>query len=251
MFRVGVRTASTILLCCTLAPAQEKPIQREDSAKVSAGISREQLAQEDKLNTILSAADHALKAGKTDDALREYGTALDMVHKQPLLAEQEQRVLRRVGNAYLHANLSADAVAVFLRLLETEAKDCESQTTAVSSCADAQQSLAIAKIGADDINGGLVNLQEAEANYARAQKFSNSHEFTMVQIMEQGRTKVLIAVALFRLGKTADAVSSAEGAISQLIRVKEDSSITVGIRDSATNSIEEARTLLSRFKSAQ
>jgi hypothetical protein len=42
---------------------QAPPVQRKDSVVVSAGISKEQLALEDKLNTIISEGDQALKSG--------------------------------------------------------------------------------------------------------------------------------------------------------------------------------------------
>jgi hypothetical protein len=48
-------------------------------------------------------------------------------------------------------------------------------------------------------------------------------------------------VALFRLGKTADAVTTAGKAIPQRNRAKDDTGINPGIRDSATSSLEDAR----------
>jgi Flp pilus assembly protein TadD len=70
----------------------------------------------------------------------------------------------------------------------------------------------------------------------------------MIQVMDQAKTKLLIAVALFQLGKTADAVTTTEEAIPQLNRVKDDIGINPGIRESATGSLKDAETLLARLR---
>ena len=84
---------SLLLFCSSAAIAQEKgpAPQRKDSVTVSGAVSKEQLTLEDRLNTILSDADQALKAGHAGDAVKQYEAALEMVRKEPLLAEQEQR----------------------------------------------------------------------------------------------------------------------------------------------------------------
>ncbi|MBI3478689.1 MAG: tetratricopeptide repeat protein [Acidobacteria bacterium] len=205
---------------------------------------------EDRLNTILSNADQALKAGHAGDAVKQYEAAIEMVRKEPLLAEQEQRVLRKVGNGYVQANRPTDAIPIFQKLLESVKEDCASETTSVSTCASAQQDLAVSKMHAGDFEGGLASLRQAETNYSKAEKLSGSHEFAMIQLMDQANARVLIAVALFRLGKTADAVTTAEGAIPQLNRVKDDSDINVGIRESAASSANNAQTILAQLKSA-
>lgn len=88
----------------------------------------------------------------------------------------------------------------------------------------------------------------------KAEKLSEAekqHEYTMIQIMDQAKTKLLIAVALFRLGKTGDAVAITEEAIPQFNRVKDDTGINTGIRESATSSLKDAQTVLARLRSAQ
>ena len=67
--------------------------------------------------------------------------------------------------------------------------------------------------------------------------------------MDQANARVLIAVALFRLGKTADAVTVAEEAIPQLNRVKDDSDLNIGVRDSAASSAKNAQAILAQLKS--
>jgi hypothetical protein len=72
----------------------------------------------------------------------------------------------------------------------------------------------------------------------------------MIQLMDQANARVLIAVALSRLGKTADAVITAEEAIPQLNRVKDDSDINIGIRESAASSAKNAQSILTQLKSS-
>jgi tetratricopeptide (TPR) repeat protein len=246
------------LFCCLMLVAQDKtPAQRKDSVTVSAGISKEQLALEAQLAVVLSGADQALKAGRAADAVQQYEAALAMVHRERLLAEQEQKVLRKAGNGYIGANRPSDAVATFQKLVDAMSKQCDSEATAASTCASAQQDLGMAKMHAGDFAGGLAFLRQAEATYVKAEKLSEAekasefHEYTMIQIMNQAKTKLLMAVALFQLGKTADAVGTTEEAIPQLNRVKDDTGVNPGIRESATSSLKDAQTVLERLRSAQ
>jgi tetratricopeptide (TPR) repeat protein len=223
-----------ILLSLTFAQDKQTPAQSKESATVSAGISKEQLSLEAKLNAVLSEAKEALQAGRTADAVKQYEAALTMVHKEPLLGEQQTRVLKEAGNAYIQANRPNDAIATFEKLVGALDKDCDSL---LETCADAQQDLGIAKM-------------RAKAAYEKAENSGGFHEYSMIQVMNQAKTKLLMAVALFQLGKTSDAIKTIEDAIPQLNRVKDDSGINVGIRNSATSSLKDAQTVLQRFKSA-
>jgi tetratricopeptide (TPR) repeat protein len=236
-----------ILLSLTFAQDKQTPAQSKESATVSAGISKEQLSLEAKLNAVLSEAKEALQAGRTADAVKQYEAALTMVHKEPLLGEQQTRVLKEAGNAYIQANRPNDAIATFEKLVGALDKDCDSL---LETCADAQQDLGIAKMRANDFAGGLESLRNAKAAYEKAENSGGFHEYSMIQVMNQAKTKLLMAVALFQLGKTSDAIKTIEDAIPQLNRVKDDSGINVGIRNSATSSLKDAQTVLQRFKSA-
>ena len=237
-----------VLICSTFAQDKQPPAQRKDTATVSAGISKEQLALEARLTAVLSDAKGALQAGRTADAVKQYEAALEMVHKEPLLAEQESRVLKEAGNGYLQANRPNDAIATFEKLVGTLNKDCDSL---LETCADAQQDLGIARMRGHDFTGGLESLRQAEAMYEKAEKSGGLHEYSMIQVMNEAKTKLLMAIALFQLGKASDAVKTAEDAIPQFSRVKGDSGINVGIRDSATSSLKDAQTILQRFKSSE
>lgn len=103
---------------------------------------------------------------------------------------------------------------------------------------------------AGDFSGAVELFKEAESNYVRAEKRDGTlHEFAMIQVKDQGQTNVLLAVALFRTGNATEATTTLEAAISQLKRVQSDENITIGIRDDASRSLEEAQTILSKLKS--
>jgi hypothetical protein len=60
-------------------PAQSgPPVQRKDSVTVSAGIPKEQLALEDKLNEIIAKGNQALRSGDAANAVKQYESALDL-----------------------------------------------------------------------------------------------------------------------------------------------------------------------------
>lgn len=234
-----------------LTPAQsDKPVQRKDSVTVSAGIPKEQLALEDQLNEIMSKGNQSLRSGNAAEAVKEYENALNLVHKEPLLAEREDYVLDTLARGYVQDNRAADAIPIYTRLIAERKRDCESESTAISNCADAQYKLGMAKMHARDFQGAVGALRDAEANYAKAEKLSDSHEFGMIEVKNRAQTNLWIAVALSQLGKTAEASTLVEGLIPQLIRVQADDSITIGIRDDAARSLQDAKTFLQRIKAA-
>ena len=228
----------------------DKRIQRKDSVTVSAGIPKEQLVLGGQLDGIVSQGDQLLRSGNAPDAVKQYQIAVDLVQKQPLLAEREYWVLKKLAGGYIQANRTSDAIPIYARLLDARKPDCESELAAVSNCADAQYELGVAKMRGDDFSGALALLQEADSKYAKAEKFStDSREFAMIQHKSQGQTKLMIAVALARTGKTPEALKTVEEAISELSRVQSDETITIGIRDDAARSLQQAQTILSRLKS--
>lgn len=218
---------------------------------VSAGIPKEQLALEDELNDIISKGNQALRSGNAAEAVKEYENALNLVHKQAVLAERENYVLDKLASGYVQDNRAKEAIPIYSRLVAERKRDCESESSAISNCADAQYKLGMAKMQAGDFHGALDSLRDAEANYAKAEKLSDSHEFVMIEVKEQAQSNLWIAVALFQLGKTAEASTLVETLIPQLTRVQSDGSITVGIRDDAARSLQDAKTFLQRLRVAQ
>lgn len=239
------------VLCSLFSMADNSRPVRNDSVMVSAGVLKPQLAMGDELNATLSEADRSLKAGKADEAVKQYEDALATIRREPLLADQEQRVLTKLGNGYMLANRPADAVPIFSKLLESAKGDCRPESETLSTCGDAEEALAFAKMQAGDFTGALAYLQRAEANYAKAETRGDGHEFAMIEIMKQAETKVLSGIALYRLGKASDASATIEAALPKLTSVAEDKSIDTGIRDSAASSIKEAQSLLKSFKTGE
>jgi len=231
----------------TLAQS-DQPVQRKDSVTVSAGIPKEQLALEDQLNEIIAKGNQALRSGDAANAVKQYENALDLVQRQPLLAERKNYVLEKLANGFVQSNRAKDAVPIYSQLLAGRKRDCESELAAVSNCADAQYKLGMAKMHAGDFQGALDLLRDAKGNYAKAEKLSDSHEFVMIEVKEQAQTDLWTAVALFQLGKIAEATPLVEAAIPQLTRVQSDGSINVGIRDDAGRSLQDAQTFLKRLK---
>jgi tetratricopeptide (TPR) repeat protein len=247
----------TVILALLLAYSfrvqaqQVPPIERKDSVVVSAGISKEQLALEDQLNGVISEGDQALKDGNASSAIKQYETAFDLVQKQPLLAEQKGRVLKKLGSGYMRGNRFNEAIHAYSDILDESKKDCESESVAVSNCAEAESDLGVARMYDGDFTGALASLRDAEAKYAKAQTFSEFHEITMVEIMDEARTKLSTSVVLFRLKRTAEAIATTEAAIPKLVSVQADQGILVGIRNEAGQLLQEAQKLLERLKSTQ
>lgn len=249
--KIFLVSSAIALLSFQMLAQTDNQIHRKDSVTVSAGIPKEQLALEDQLNAIVSQGNQALRAGNAGDAIKQYENALDLVQKQPLLTERKNSVLDRLANGYVQGNRAKDAIPIYSQLLAARSRDCESQSAAVSNCADAQYSLGMAKLQAADFEGALVSLRDAETNYAKAEKVNSSHEFSVIQVKEQAQTNLWIAVALFQLGKTEEAATAVEAAIPQLTRVQSDQSVLVGIRDDAARSLQDAQAFLKRLKAAQ
>ena len=228
-----------------------QPIKRTDSVAVSAGISREQLELEGRLDVVISNGDESLKSGDTAGAVEHYESALDLVHKQPLLAEQENKVLSKLANGYMQDNRAKDAISIYSKLLAAKKKECAPGSDEASSCADAQFDLGVAKFRAEDWEGALGLLTQAEANYGIAQKQSDFHEIVMADVMEQGKTEAYIGAALFRLGKKTEAIAAAEAGVAKLTQVQEDPLVDPGMRASAGTLLRAAQTLQRTMRATQ
>jgi len=246
---------STLMLLLTFSfeahAQQAPPVQRKDSGAVSAGISKEQLALEDQLNGIISEGDQALKSGDAAAAIKQYESARDLVEKEPLLAEQKDRTMKKLGTGYFRGKRMKEAIQIFSDRVDTRRKDCEAESTAVSDCAEAESDLCTARMYDDDFNDALFCFRDVEAKYLKAQKFSDIHEFTMIETMHAAEAKVSSSLMLYQLGRTPDAIVSTEAAINDLSSVKNDQGILQGIRDEAANSLQATQTLLARLKAVQ
>jgi tetratricopeptide (TPR) repeat protein len=251
-YETALLSVTIALLSFQSAGQTDNRIKRKDSITVSAGIPKEQLALEEQLRGIVSQGDQLLRAGNASEAIKQYQIAVDMVQKQPLLAEQQLWVLNKLAGGYMQADRTIDAIPIYAKLLDAKKRDCESESTAVSNCAAAQYDLGTAKLQGADPTGALDMLQAADSNYAKAEKLGGDmHEFTMLQHMNEGQTKLLIAVAQYQTGKGAVALKTIEVAISELTLVESDETILLGIRDEASHSLQQAQTIRTRLSSIQ
>jgi tetratricopeptide (TPR) repeat protein len=228
----------------------DQRIQRKDSITVSAGIPKEQLALEDQLNGILSQGDQLLKAGNAADAIKEYQLAVELVKKEPLLAGKDYWVHKKLADGYMRSKQPNDAIPIYEKLLDARERDCQPDAPTQLACADAQLDLGKADMQAGNFPDATPLLQAADSRYTKAEKLSvDSHEFAMIQVKNQGQTKLLIAVALYKTGKTPEALATVETAISELTRVQSDETIQVFIRDDAARSLQQAQTMITHLKS--
>src|SRR5271163_2728348 len=239
------------LLMAALARAPQnasQPPDRKDAVSVSAGISKEQLALEAQLNEVLAAGDRSRRSGDAGEAIRQFEKARDMVRSQKLLAEQQDRVLTKLGGAYLAGQRAADAVATYSAILTLRRRDCPPESGSPSNCADAEQSLGLSKILAGDSDGALDTLRDAESNYGSAAKPDRTEEYRMIQLKSQAETRSLISAALLRLGRREEATKTVELAIQQLREVEANVNIQQSVRDSAADSLRQAQQQLEQLK---
>jgi len=97
-----------------------------------------------------------LRNGDSADAIAQYWKALELVHKQSLLAEQEARVEKKLAVGYLRASQSTDAIPIYQKLLDPRKEDCGTASQKPADCADAEFELGRAKMYAGDFSGALV-----------------------------------------------------------------------------------------------
>ena len=107
----------------TLAQS-DRPVQRKDSVTVSAGIPKEQLALEDQLNEIIAKDNQALRSGDAANAVKQDENALDLVQRQPLLAERKNYVLEKLANGFVQSNRAKDAIPIYSQLVAERKRDC-------------------------------------------------------------------------------------------------------------------------------
>ena len=234
----GIECFLVFMMVC--APEEQKALQRKDSVTVSAGISKEQLASEQRLNDVLTMGDQARRSGNYAVAIRQFERARDMVRSDKLLAEQQDRVLDKLGQAYLGGGRASDAVAAYTALLELRHDDCQPASDSPSQCAEAKQSLGYSKMLSGDFQGALPILQDAEASFGTAAKPDDPEEYRTIETKKQGETRVLISAALFRLAKRQEAVAAIKSAIQQLKKVESNTNVQQSIRDSAADSRQKA-----------
>ncbi len=244
----GIGWLLMLLLSGAPQNTSQKPADHKDSATVSAGISKEQVALEAQLDDVLAAGDRARRSGDAAEAIRQFEKARDMVHSQKLLSEQEDRVLNKLGGAYIGGKRPSDAIATYSAVLKLRQHDCPPESHSLSQCADAERSVGFSRMLAGDFDGALGALQDAAANYGSAAKPDDIEEYRMIEAKDQAESLSLISVALLRLGRREEATKTIKAAIQQLKEVESNGNIQQSIRDSAANSLRQAQEQLEQLK---
>lgn len=184
--KAALYVLSAVFVAYQGTPARKAPSTTE-SVNVSAGVSRQQLALEAKLNEVLAQGDLAKRAGDIPAEIQSFEMARDMVRKDKLLAEQEDRVLWKLAGAYLNGKKPTEAASTYEVVLDLRRPHCDGKEGLVSDCASAQQMIGVAKIQGGDFDGALVDLRKVEPGYEIAASHSPSEESRMVSIKDQAQ----------------------------------------------------------------
>lgn len=235
-------------VCGQAQVAPQQSPTRKDSVDVSANISKKQLALEKQLNEALDQAEKYRSQGNFGDALKGFKNALASVQAEPLLKEQEDKVLLKVSRAYLEANQPGEAVRSYAALLQLRKNDCKPDARELELCADAQRNLGFAQMSDGNFSTALQTLREAAANYGNTAKAGHSEDFRMIKLKQQAETQTLLAVALARTGQRNDAIKIVESAIKQLETVQNNENIEASIRNSAQSSLVQAQKIFGAIK---
>ena len=238
------------MICAThqTSPPQRSSAKKE-STNVSAGILKQQLALEDKLDDLLGQAERARKTRDFAAEVVACEKARDLVHSETLLAEQQNRVLWKLAGAYLDAKKPIDAITTYETVLELRRPQCDPQTGLVSDCAEVEQMIGLAKMQSGDFAGSLDDLDHAIDNYGIAASHAQFEMVKIVAAKDQAQTRLLRAVALFRTGRRDQAISENEEALNQLKQIESDANIQAPIRDDARKALDSGSQQLEKLKS--
>jgi tetratricopeptide (TPR) repeat protein len=199
---------------------------------------------EKELDDIINKSTALGAAGDKAAAISGMESALQKVQKDPSLKGREQDVLNRLAKAYLDGKRTAESVRTYQVLLEAMKQECAPGSTGVDRCADAQYGLGTAQMYKGDFQGAANVLKLAIANYATVVKGGFVEEFRMTKLKLQGDAQALLAAALFRTGKKAEAIAAFELAIQQFGTVTRNASSPEALRGTAQASMRDAQTSL-------
>jgi len=229
-----------------VAPPQMPP--RQDSVDVSANISKKQLERENQLDRLLAQAEKDRSQDDFASALIGFRKALATVRSEPLLREQEDRVLSKVSRAYLEVKQPEEAVRSYAALLELRKDDCRPDAKEIERCAEAQCDLGLAQMYRGDFSAAVSILREAVTTYGTAASGDHLEEYRMIKLKQRAEAQTLLATALFRTGRRSDALGILDSAIKQLDTVQRNENIQDSIRASARSGLRQAEQVLGALK---
>jgi tetratricopeptide (TPR) repeat protein len=230
---MSLRRVAVIPFLCWCAAAQP-PAQ----APAAAG----------ELDEILTKSQQAAAMNDHATAINLVETALGKVQKDPALKDRESEVLSRLGKEYLDGGRSAEAIRTYRLLLTGLGDDCRPGSPRIDACAEPQYWLGTAHMQKGDFAAAVAVLRQSAASYGDLVKGASTDLYRMAKLKSQADAQSLLAAALFRTGKKADAIAMFERAIDQFSVVVKSPATPEPIRVPAEASRKDAQTSLDLIK---
>jgi tetratricopeptide (TPR) repeat protein len=190
----------------------------------------------------------AAARGDHATAIRLIESALEEVQRDPALRDRENDVLGRLGKEYLDGGRPADAIRTYQVLLRELGDDCRPGSPRIDQCAEPQYWLGTAQMQKGDFAAAVTTLRQSAASFAVLVKGASTDFYRMAQLKGQADSQSLLAAALFRTGKKADAIMMFERAIEQFSIVEKNPATPDGVRTAAQTSKRDAQTSLDLLK---
>jgi len=213
-------------------------------ALLAASAQPQQPAPERELDDLITKSTAYGAAGDKQRAITLMEAALQKLQKDPSLKGRESDVLNRLGKAYVEGQRYPEGVRTYQILLEVLKPLCAPGGGGADQCADAQYALGSAQMYKGDFPGAAATLRLSIANYAVVIKGGYVESYRMGKLKLQADAQALLAAALFRSGKKAEAIAAFERAIQQFGTVARNENTPEALRTSAQASMKDAQTSL-------
>ena len=213
-------------------------------ALLAASAQPQQPAPERELDDLIAKSTAYGAAGDKQRAITLMEAALQKLQKDPSLKGRESDVLNRLAKAYVEGQRYPEGVRTYQILLEVLKPLCAPGGGGADQCADAQYALGSAQMYKGDFPGAAATLRLSIANYAVVIKGGYVESYRMGKLKLQADAQALLAAALFRSGKKAEAIAAFERAIQQFGTVARNENTPEALRTSAQASMKDAQTSL-------
>jgi tetratricopeptide (TPR) repeat protein len=200
------------------------------------------------LEEFLFKSQQAAAVGDHTTAINLMESALQKVQKDPALKDRESDVLGRLGKAYMDGGRPAEAVRTYQVLFTALGDDCRPGSPGLDRCAEPQYWMGTAQMQKGDFAAAVITLHQATASFAGLVKGASTDLYRMGKLKSQADAQSLLAAALFRTGKKADAIATFERAIEQFSIVEKNPATPETIRASAQVSRKDAQASLDLLK---
>lgn len=234
MGSMSILRLALIPALCWCAAAQNPPAPAADANR--------------ELEEILFKSQQAAALGDHVTAINLMENALQKVQKNPALKDRESDVLGRLGKEFMDSGRPAEAIRTYQVLLGELGDDCRAGSPRIDRCAEPQYWMGTAQMQKGDFPGAVVTLRQAVASFADLVKGASTDLYRMAKLKAQSDAQSLLAAALFRTGKKADAIAMFERAVQQFSIVENNPATPETIRSSAQTSKKDAQTSLDLLK---